>query len=342
MQATPSWDFTRSPFGVLMVVEMAEARGMPAARALSSTGLRRADLGRSDLQVAASQELAVIRNVVRGLGGIPGLGVEAGTRVTLGMLGSWGFGMLNSGSGRDAVDLALRYGYGHQSFVFAEPTVRERGGEVLIVLDSHEIPAEVRTFVIERDLAAQVSLIPLLLGRGVGGRVETSLPPGSAAVLAEALAPVVVEGCWGHDAIVIPRAVLDRPLPNADPYALQRWRAECEALLGRRTREGSSSGLAAAVRAVLERDAEGVPGLGDVATALLVSQRTLRRRLAGEGTSFRAVVDEVRMARARTLLDAGEPVATVARRLGYAEPASFIRAYKRQAGTTPGARRAAD
>ena len=39
---------------------------------------------------------------------------------------------------------------------------------------------------------------------------------------------------------------------------------------------------------------EGRSRAGDVAALLHVSDRTLRERLAGEGTSFRALLDEVR------------------------------------------------
>ena len=69
-----------------------------------------------------------------------------------------------------------------------------------------------------------------------------------------------------------------------------------------------------------------------------MSPRTLRRKLTEAGTSYRALQDEVRQALAEELLSTGAlTVSDVALRLGYAEAASFIRAFKRWTGRTPSA-----
>jgi AraC-like DNA-binding protein len=74
----------------------------------------------------------------------------------------------------------------------------------------------------------------------------------------------------------------------------------------------------------------------EVARQLGVSTRTLRRRLDEEVTSFRALLDEVREALADELLTRGAvPVEDVAVRLGYAEAASFVHAFRRWKGVTP-------
>ena len=82
--------------------------------------------------------------------------------------------------------------------------------------------------------------------------------------------------------------------------------------------------------------AAGPPRVATVARALGLSARTLQRRLADEGTSFEAVLDRVRSGEAPRLLRArGAPVSEVAALLGYAEAASFTRAFRRWYGTTP-------
>ena len=74
----------------------------------------------------------------------------------------------------------------------------------------------------------------------------------------------------------------------------------------------------------------------DIAARLHVSSRSLRRRLIDEGTSFRALIDEVRQAIAEELLTTGRmKLAEVAERLGYAEPAPFITAFRRWRGQSP-------
>ncbi len=82
------------------------------------------------------------------------------------------------------------------------------------------------------------------------------------------------------------------------------------------------------------------PHIEVVARDLGFHPRTLRRRLTGEGTSFRALVDQILRARARRLLaDPSLHLADVAQRLGFAEPASFIHAHRRWTGRTPRGRR---
>lgn len=79
-----------------------------------------------------------------------------------------------------------------------------------------------------------------------------------------------------------------------------------------------------------------------IATTLGLSGRELRRRLLEHRTSFRAISDEVIAPLAkRWLRDSALSVADVAERVGYAEAASFVRAFRRWTGTTPEAFRAA-
>jgi AraC-like DNA-binding protein len=78
--------------------------------------------------------------------------------------------------------------------------------------------------------------------------------------------------------------------------------------------------------------------LETIARQLGVSARTLRRNLEQEGTTLRAVVDEVRRERADELLAAGRPVKEIAFGLGFSEPSAFSRAYKRWTGRAPKSR----
>ncbi|MGY1940976.1 helix-turn-helix domain-containing protein [Nocardia gipuzkoensis] len=59
----------------------------------------------------------------------------------------------------------------------------------------------------------------------------------------------------------------------------------------------------------------------EVAAALNLSVRTLRRRLEADGTSYRELVAETRQVLAEKLLGIGATVEDVAHRLGYADAA---------------------
>lgn len=105
----------------------------------------------------------------------------------------------------------------------------------------------------------------------------------------------------------------------------------------------ASLSLAARVRALLldrmGHDQESITSIGH---EIGMSARTLSRRLAAEGTSFREIQDEVRHHMALALLgDPNVSIAEVAFFLGYAEPAPFHRSFKRWTGKTPQAHRRA-
>jgi AraC-like DNA-binding protein len=96
------------------------------------------------------------------------------------------------------------------------------------------------------------------------------------------------------------------------------------------------SGLAEQIRDRMLRRPSAMPSIDTVAEELHIAPRSLRRRLASEGTSYRALLDEVRQTLAEELLlSADMKLADIADRLGYAEAAPFINAFKRWTGVSP-------
>lgn len=102
-------------------------------------------------------------------------------------------------------------------------------------------------------------------------------------------------------------------------------------LLYRRDRE-----FVLRVRDLLRAALPATPGLDEVAARLHLSARTVHRRLAEEGASFRGIKDALRrdMALAR-LSKTRDPIAQVAADLGYAEPSAFYRAFVDWTGMSP-------
>ena len=72
-----------------------------------------------------------------------------------------------------------------------------------------------------------------------------------------------------------------------------------------------------------------------MARRLHLSLRTFQRRLAAEGTRYEELVDVYRREESARLLDGGASVGDVAARLGYGEPTSFTRAFRRWYGVPP-------
>lgn len=91
------------------------------------------------------------------------------------------------------------------------------------------------------------------------------------------------------------------------------------------------------VRWLLERElARGSRTASEVARQLGMSERSLTRALAAEGTGFRALRDEVRRLQAIELLRSGVRIDEVARRLGFSDASAFHRAFRRWTGHPPG------
>ena len=329
---SPVWAVPRGTEGVRIMVEGAVAQGMTTTTCLAGTGIQPPDLADENAQIWAHQEFAVIRNLLAELGDLPGLGAGIGAYSTIGRTGVIGFMMLAGPTVRAALERAIPY-------LALSPThlrfALEEGDEVVYaVAADDEIPPDVRAFVVERDLAglaaafrgAQIDL--QLAG------VETTLGPASAALLAEAwrLEPAaVVPGC-ATNRLVIPRERLDERLPQADENTARLFEQQCREVLDARL---ARVGVAGQVRSRLRHERGDWPSMADVAADLHVDERTLRRRLTAEGTSFRRLVDEVRHGRALELLGQGAAVSEVASELGYSETATFTRSFTRWEGVSP-------
>lgn len=127
---------------------------------------------------------------------------------------------------------------------------------------------------------------------------------------------------------------LDFPLLQ-DPASLRVFLRDSPAdLLGRRDYDPS---VGEQVRRML---AHGTATLDAAAARLALSPQTLRRRLAAEDTSFRALKDQLRRDAAIEALSRGdESIEDLGRRLGFSEASAFHRAFRRWTGDSPGAYR---
>lgn len=330
--AAPVWAVPRGTEGVRIMTQ-AVATSMPIADCLADTGLTEATLADEDAEIWAHQEFRVVSNIVRRLGDRPGLGVDVGGFSTLGRLGVLGFALLTSATLREGFERILPYQAllpSHVRFSIATDGARD-----CIVADDTDIPADIRPFIVERDLAGLAAVtaganIPIAVEW-----VETTLDEQRARRLAQtwALTTDVRPDC-PVNRIVGPPGILDIALPQSDPNTTRVFERQCRELLDRRV---SRVGVAGQVRSRILHDQRGLPSMQTIADELHLDPRTLRRKLTAEGTSFRAVIAEIRRSRAEQMLATTLPIETIARHLGYAETASFTHAFLRWTGLSPSA-----
>ena len=131
-------------------------------------------------------------------------------------------------------------------------------------------------------------------------------------------------------AVRFPAKWLTKSVVGADPQRLRLAQSEASAA----DRGALADTVHRAVRTLL---LYGRASGADVAEALAMHRRTLNRRLSAEGMTFQQVLDRVRFAVAKELLEnSALPVSEIAYALGYADSVAFIPAFRRWTGTTPG------
>jgi AraC-like DNA-binding protein len=127
-----------------------------------------------------------------------------------------------------------------------------------------------------------------------------------------------------------------RPMRDADAALEGIIRRRLENALGDRDRSSAGEMSTRVRRMLVEQLGRSVLTLDAVAEALAVSRRTLTRRLAEEGGSYRHILDDVRSDFAQALLqDRSLSIGDIAFFLQYSEPAAFHRSFRRWTGRTP-------
>lgn len=262
------------------------------------------------------------------------LGLEIGWRLPPTAFGAVGQAMLASATLGDALRVLQRYwpliGRGLSLQVSFEDEQC-----VLDFVPTLPVPERFRRLMLEAALAG--------VARGMGILAPEVLPRCEAwfdfpepahAAAARARLPGVRYGMPATQCRA-PAKAMDLPLAMANAPGLQLALEQCE----RELVLLQLPALAAPrVQQELRLRRDGYPSLAAVAARLHQSERTLRRRLADEGTSFSGLLDEARRRDAMRLLANPElDVQQVAGMLGYAEPANFTRAFRKWTGLSPSA-----
>lgn len=138
----------------------------------------------------------------------------------------------------------------------------------------------------------------------------------------------------GEDCLLLDAAVLGLPIRRSAADA-RRFIAAAPGNLLVHYRDDAS--LIARIRALLRsRAPEDWPDAVSLAATLGLSAATLRRQLAASGQTYQRLKDERRCRLACRQLDQGAlPLEKLALRLGFADPRSFQRAFRKWTGLSP-------
>lgn len=313
------------------------ARGMNEGELLAGTGLTVADLDVDDGHVASWQEFAFVRNLLR-MSGDPLVSLEAGRCYRLGCFGVMGLGVATA----NTVWEGLVFLFNHLALSFTQfrVDVRTPDGEWIHIGFRPLTPlGDLQGYFLQRDIACTVGMVRDLAGSQCTEsvmRLHTQRQDNiwRNAVQRTLQMEVHANRDGDGDEIRLYRPALSLPLALANPLQHRVLQQQCFAMLQQRQLRHRQCQIR--VWQLLAAQ-HAMPGLDTVARELAVSPRTLRRKLAEEGTHFQALVDLFRQSQARQLLlTSNEPVEQLAARLGYSEASTFVHAFKRWTGKTPG------
>lgn len=137
------------------------------------------------------------------------------------------------------------------------------------------------------------------------------------------------------NSVAFPHEIMDIVNPRGDRRLFALMDMQCRSL--HPARPVSQEEFVAEVRSFLQlRIAEPELSLTDAARHFDLSERTLQRRLAEQGTSLNDIRDAIRREMSLTLLKESDlPIAEICYRLGYSAPSAFSRSVTRWFGASP-------
>lgn len=129
------------------------------------------------------------------------------------------------------------------------------------------------------------------------------------------------------------KADIEDPLVTGDPGLARVNDEQTQAYLDSFLAQSTSREV---VLRIVERLPDGPPNQQQIAEDMNVSNRTLQRKLKDEGTSFMDLLQDTRLQLARKYLrQPSRSVVETAYLLGFSEPSTFSRAFKRWTGVAP-------
>jgi len=307
------------------------------ARMLAGTGLSVADVIEGDAAIAVWQQLICTRNSAA-LMQRPDWHLAWVLRVAERFHGPITAAWLSAPTLGDGLDVFIRY------VPTRIPYLRWNTRR-----DTDDWHVELRAQMDLGDIAALLIEVPLLTlgsylrtlqgGKLDGVRFEFPHPPLTALAAYQRVFPGTFAFDAERAALVVPQACRALPNPGYDEVLWTTALRRCEASAQEHAGTVIIGQVMEALHDSLERPHAGrtPPTLAELATRLHVSVSTLNRRLREAATSYQALVDDVRRQRARELLaNPRQRIGDIALDLGFQDPTSFVRSFKRWYGATPG------
>lgn len=316
-----------------MMCQIAVHEGLSLNRLLRGSGVPASIVDDPTMLATPRAELHVIRNLVDAYGDSDGLGVRIGSQFHLSVYRDAAFAASSCSNLGELLAMARKFS--HMTFWLLDIRFKLQAWEPSIVLQDDHIPADLRRFVIERDVSGM-----LATGRGLFpnrlplSRLEWTLPTSvNDSVYAQYLQISPIPSAVKNRFVLQPKD-LRVALPLANTLVRTYW--ERKFPQSDKNLQVQTSSTADIVQNILTHTHVLTTSMEDVAHQLNMTSRHLRRRLSAEGTSFRNELLRRRKQLAVQLLyDPSVSISEISTQLGFSEISSFTHAFKRWYGLSP-------
>ncbi|MEK8081495.1 AraC family transcriptional regulator [Pseudomonas sp. XK-1] len=319
------------------LLDYLERHGVASAALLERAQLSPQLLAQRDQRIAASTYLELLDLGVQ-LSGDDCLGLHLGEAVRPGYYGVLGYLVMSCATLADALHRQARYAtlVGNLGRVDLADEPPREGLEPQVAHSWQPLLAQQQRQLSEETLAAWVTFGHWISGLDVPPsevRFQHAAPADTREHQRIFRCPVLFD--QADNALVFPKRLLSTPLGQADAQVRLMLDAYADRLLGE-IQQGQS--VLDRARLELARQLpEAGADLGLIAARLALSPRTLQRRLREAGLSFNQLVDETRQQLVlHYLRDPALELAEIAFLVGFSEPGSLARAFRRWTGQSPG------
>ena len=315
------------------IIEALVNEGIPPNEALSGVQVGMDELHSPATRVSLNQMIVACRNAIR-LTSDPQLAFRIGSSIHLSTYGMYGYAMLSGTDFRKILEFAVKY---HQ---LATPLAQialevndKRAIWTIAPVPHPRIDTALYQFITEMQIGIHMSLSRDVMGSSFAfDKVTVTYSPPACRALDELVeCPLLVE--QPENRSVFDAAWLERvpTLGNRTTHAAML--AICDDLLSDIRQR---AGVAGRVRQVLLQDIANCPNFESVAKFMRTPPRTLRRQLRAENTSFRELLDELRVHVAiKYLRDTDMTSEDIAFALGFSDAANFRHAFRRWTKESP-------
>ncbi len=312
-------------------MEAARRIGIPAEVVLADTDLCEDSIRTPAARVTYRAYLQMRRNLsAQPLPADFGFARRPFSIASYGMLG---YAMMSCATLHQAIQIALKY-YRTAGPLFELSFEFDKNGLVISADNIFDLDRALLTLVTEDLFTTFPLLLELLVGKRVPPVVvELGYPAPAHAHLYDATFDGRVVFGAPRSRFVLDTEALALPLVQADADSAVMFERSCRELLDEIERHES---LANELRHLLLSSPGKLPDAATAAARMRLGERTLRRRLAEDGTTFQAILDEVRCHVATDyLVSTHLSTQEIAELLGFSEATNFRRAFLRWTRRSP-------